>query len=97
MLTQDTQEVALPFSFQYFGRSYDRVYISRFGFVSFEPLTAAYNTPTAALPSDDAPPNAIFAFWTNLDYTTNGRTQYLAVGALQADLYVNCDCLHRVL
>lgn len=80
VLTGDdaSQAVTLPFSFKYYGQTYDTVHVSTNGFVNFlEPRTDYPNTPVP----DPAPPNAaIYPFWDDLVVDSSASVRTQAVG-----------------
>ena len=60
----DVQRIALPFDFRFYGTTYDDLWVSSNGFVSF----ASGHTIVAniCLPHTNVPNNAIYAFWDDL-------------------------------
>ena len=70
----DTYEyVSLPFSFNFYGNTYDGLYVSSNGYVSFGTGYSTYSND--CIPSTDTPNNAIYAFWDDLkpDGGSNGN------------------------
>lgn len=62
----DTQtDVTLPFTFTYYGESYDKVTVASHGYVAFEEafFPRYYNAP---LPDVDVPNAAVYAMWDDL-------------------------------
>jgi thermitase len=60
----DAQRIALPFGFRFYGTTYNDLWVSSNGFVSF---AAGYtNWTNNCLPSTSVPNNAIYAFWDDL-------------------------------
>ena len=72
----DYKEVTLPFSFPFYGKKYDKMYIYDTGFVSFTAPTEDYKQfpePPAELPSTDTfYKNIICPYWGN--HTMNSNT-----------------------
>lgn len=61
----DTYEyVSLPFSFNFYGNTYNGLYVSSNGFVSFGSGYTTYSN--SCIPSTSTPNNAIYAFWDDL-------------------------------
>ena len=58
------QKIALPFDFRFYGTTYNDLWVSSNGFVSF--ANGYTNWTNACLPSTDTPNNAIYAFWDDL-------------------------------
>ena len=70
----DAAEVALPFPFPFYGHGRSRVAIGSNGYLTFGGDDAALsNVP---VPSSDAPTNAIFPFWDDLDPSAGGAVHY---------------------
>ncbi len=71
----DYKEVTLPFSFPFYGKMYDKMYIYNTGFVSFTAPTEDYKQfpePPAELPSTDTfYKNIICPFWGNHSMASN--------------------------
>lgn len=65
----DYKEVTLPFSFPFYGKTYDKMYVYNTGFVSFDKPETDYKQfpePPAALPTTDTfYKNIIAPFWGN--------------------------------
>jgi hypothetical protein len=60
----DVQRMALPFDFRFYGTTYNDLWVSSNGFVSF---ANGYTDPiNGCLPDTSAPNNAIYAFWDDL-------------------------------
>lgn len=66
--------VELGFDFEFYGNSYNYMYIDSNGYVTFDGYTSPYNE---ALPSFNYPNNAIYAFWDDLNpISGNAGTVY---------------------
>ncbi len=67
----DVQQIALPFDFRFYGTTYNDLWASPNGFVSF---TSGYTNQTTngCLPDTSAPNNAIYVFWDNLQPADGG-------------------------
>ncbi|MBC8267096.1 MAG: Omp28-related outer membrane protein [Flavobacteriales bacterium] len=62
----------IPFSFTFYGQSYTSFYASDNGYITFN-TTATTSIPNnTTLPSTNAPTNAIFAFWDDLNIVSGG-------------------------
>ncbi|HID63957.1 MAG TPA: peptidase S8 [Anaerolineae bacterium] len=60
----DAQRIALPFDFRFYGTTYNELWVSSNGLVSF---ANGYTTwANGCLPSTSTPNNAIYAFWDDL-------------------------------
>jgi len=66
----DVQKIALPFDFRFYGTTYNDLWVSSNGFVSF--ANGYTNWTNACLPSTDTPNNAIYAFWDDLQPADGG-------------------------
>jgi thermitase len=60
----DVQRIALPFDFRFYGTTYNDLWISSNGFVSF--ASGYRNWTNGCLPGTSVPNNAIYAFWDDL-------------------------------
>lgn len=70
----------LPFSFPFYGKSYNKVWVSSNGFISFGQAGAgAYQND--CLPTASTPNNAIYAFWDDLDPSIVGGVYAKAFGS----------------
>lgn len=66
----------LPFSFPFYGETYDRIYLTTNGYVNFIDESGFSNPFNTAIPSD-APPNAaIYALWQDLVVDDQSRIDY---------------------
>ena len=67
----DSLKLNLPFAFPFYGNTYTQLWVSSNGFITFEQsgTTAYYNQ---CLPNAGAPNNGIFAFWDDLDPSSQG-------------------------
>jgi hypothetical protein len=64
----------IPFPYSFLGNSFTSYKVSDNGYLTFDgTATTAQNTPIA-LPSADAPKNAIFALWSDMQCVGNSRT-----------------------
>ncbi|MCA1555009.1 MAG: hypothetical protein LC737_11600, partial [Chloroflexi bacterium] len=61
----DVTSVTLPFPFRYFSATYNSVYVSSNGFISFTPLADSY-PERSCIPNPAPPNNAVYAFWSDL-------------------------------
>jgi thermitase len=66
----DVQKIALPFDFRFYGTTYNDLWVSSNGFVSF--ANGYKNFINDCLPSTDKPNNAIYAFWDDLQPADGG-------------------------
>ena len=68
--------VSLPFSIPFYGRSYNRIYISAYGYLSFISYTSAYaiSIPYTSLP------NAVVAVYSSYDAAYRGGGVYYLIG-----------------
>ena len=60
----DAQRIALPFDFRFYGTTYNDLWVSSNGFVSFANGYTSWTN--GCLPDTSAPNNAIYAFWDDL-------------------------------
>lgn len=79
----------LPFQFQYYESSYNRVYVSTNGFLTFENSSSATPTNTS-LPSMQEPNCALYIFWDDLILPPDrsGRIYYNVIGQAPSRRYV---------
>ncbi|MFZ1320672.1 MAG: hypothetical protein WAT71_03875 [Ignavibacteria bacterium] len=68
--------VALPFSFGYYGNNYTNLKICTNGWVSFDVASTNTAYSNVALPSASEPNNMLCAFWDDLDVRTSGQVFY---------------------
>ncbi len=75
------QTLPLAFSFPFYGRSYNQVYVHANGFLSFGQAYPGFDyAANHCLPSLMAPNDAIFALWDDLNPAQGGRVAYLNRG-----------------
>ncbi len=63
---------SLPFGFSYFGQPVNGYYVSDNGYITFDQSATASISENSALPSAEAPLNAIFAYWDALQLAEGG-------------------------
>lgn len=71
---QDQLEVALPFTFTFYGESYDKIKVASYGYAAFNsPWGRSWNAP---LPDPEVPNAAIYPFWDSIyvDYSSSVYT-----------------------
>jgi thermitase len=66
----DVQKIVLPFDFRFYGTTYNDLWVSSNGFVSF--ANGYKNFTNDCLPSTNTPNNAIYAFWDDLQPADGG-------------------------
>jgi hypothetical protein len=66
----------LPFPWKFFGQSVDGYFISDNGYITFDAAAKTSVSASTALPHASAPPNSIFALWTDLKLES-GRGQWV--------------------
>jgi len=66
----DTQQIALPFSFRFYGTTYNDLWVSSNGFVSF--ANGYTDWTNGCLPDTIVPNNALYAFWDDLQPADGG-------------------------
>ena len=82
----DTYEyVSLPFTFDFYGNTYNGLYVSSNGFVSFGSGYTTYSN--GCIPSTGTPNNAIYAFWDDL-VPTGGSNGNVYVKQIDDDTFV---------
>ena len=64
--------MALPFSFPFYGLSYNQIKITSNGWVSFDVDSTNHTYSNVAIPTSAEPNNAVFGFWDDLDQTAGG-------------------------
>jgi subtilisin family serine protease len=72
--------LALPFSFPFYGDSYDEVFLTDNGFLAFEQPDFSDPVPSP-IPSTFTPNAAIYPFWQNLVIDTSSAVRFETVGA----------------
>jgi len=88
------QEIELPFSFNHYGVSYDKVEISANGYVVFEKKhTETTSAQTSPVPSERFPNNAIYVMWTDLDPTSTNASTVL-VKKSETQVVIEWDLPH---
>jgi PKD repeat protein len=72
-------EVPIGFDFSFYGQSYNSLWVSSNGYLTFDPenVTDAGNDP---MPDPDSPNNVIAPFWDNLDLSFWGYISYKTIG-----------------
>ena len=68
--------VALPFSFSYYGNNYSNLKICTNGWVSFDAASTNTAYSNVALPTAAEPNNILCPFWDDLDVRTSGQIFY---------------------
>lgn len=87
-----SMNVALPFTFNFYGVNYSRVNISTFGYINFG-ASYTYTIPVS-FPTTRAPLATIALFWCYLT-ATPGQVKYATIGtAPNRKFIVNYDMLH---
>jgi subtilisin family serine protease len=77
---QTVGRLPLPFSFPFYGESYDTLYVTDNGYLTFEAPEFVDPTPIA-IPSTGTPNAAIYALWQNLVIDDASAVRYDVVGA----------------
>ncbi len=78
---QTIGRLALPFSFPFYGESYDTVYITDNGYLTFEVPEFGFPDPVPSpIPSAATPNTAIYALWQNLVIDEASAVRYETVG-----------------
>lgn len=67
----------IPFEFEFFGERYSQYRVSDNGYLTFDVTDTISNPNNVALPSGDAPLNAIFTFWDDLTLGDDGSSQQI--------------------
>jgi hypothetical protein len=83
-----SRDLAIGFSFPFFGRSYETLRVSSNGFVSFDALNNASCCAGLEIPATSAPNNLIAAYWEDLNPRLGGRVVYGAQGEGEARAFV---------
>jgi hypothetical protein len=75
LTTQDdfSALVDLPFSFQYYGLSYDQITICTNGWVAFGDAVTEVDWSNSAIPDADGPPAMLAPFWEDLNLEHGGQ------------------------
>jgi len=82
----DVQRIALPFSFRFYGTTYNNLWVSSNGFVSF---AAGYtNWTNGCLPGTSVPNNAIYAFWDDLRPADSGGSGTIYAKQVDSETFV---------
>jgi hypothetical protein len=77
---ENSAAIPLGFTFVFFGETYQQVYVSANGFLSFLPITGT-NTTADRLPDITMPDGLIAGYWEDLDPSEGGRVVYETLGA----------------
>ncbi len=78
---QTIGRLALPFSFPFYGESYDTVYITDNGYLTFEAPEFGFPDPVPSpIPSEGTPNTAIYALWQNLVIDDDSAVRFETVG-----------------
>ena len=78
---QTIGRLALPFSFPFYGESYDTVYITDNGYLTFEAPEFGFPDPVPSpIPSEGTPNAAIYALWQNLVIDDDSAVRFETVG-----------------
>jgi hypothetical protein len=78
-LTNDDQNVgpfALGFDFEFYGQTYNQVYICSNGWVSFTSTSTVYSE--TAIPNSAEPNNVLYLFWDDMYLPSGGQVLYYA-------------------
>ncbi|MFM7766928.1 MAG: GEVED domain-containing protein, partial [Bacteroidota bacterium] len=78
---------SIPFNFTFYGNSYNNIYISTNGFVSFDATAGSGCCSGQLIPFSGAPNNVIALAWDDLNNTTNGIS-YATVGSAPNRVFV---------
>jgi len=65
--------ISLGFNFNYYGTTYDEIYVASNGFVGFGPTDLYYNRNNTTLPDDETPNNILAWCWDDLDPTNENN------------------------
>ncbi|MDO3700240.1 carboxypeptidase regulatory-like domain-containing protein [Micromonospora sp. C28SCA-DRY-2] len=71
--------VALPFEFRLYGQPYRTAYVSRYGYLTFEPSDHQSGSNNF-LPSTSSPDAAVYAFWDGLAMDASSRVTHGTAG-----------------
>ncbi|MEO0525920.1 MAG: choice-of-anchor D domain-containing protein [Bacteroidota bacterium] len=75
-----TVEVGIPFPIEFYGITYESVFISANGFVSFQAPTTPFTFFNEQIPVDDGVNNVVAGFWSDLE-PQNGGSVHIAAFA----------------
>lgn len=82
----DVQKIALPFDFRFYGTTYNDLWVSSNGFVSF--ASGYTNWTNGCLPDTSLPNNAIYAFWDDLRPADGGGDGTLYAKQVDSETFV---------
>ncbi|MGB5819766.1 MAG: choice-of-anchor D domain-containing protein [Saonia sp.] len=68
----DTVELSLPYPIEFYGITYESIFISANGFVSFQAPTTPFTFFNEQIPVDDGVNNVIAGFWSDLEPQNGG-------------------------
>ena len=79
---QTVGRLALPFSFPFYGDTFDSVYLTDNGYLTFEAPEFGFPDPfPASIPSELTPNAAVYALWQNLVIDAASAVRYETVGS----------------
>lgn len=80
LLSDDgAQGVGLPFTFPFYDKRYNQLWINANGFLSFErPYDGSQFAASHCIPNAQLPNGAIYALWDDLDPSSGGQVAYMA-------------------
>ncbi len=73
-----TVEITLPYSINYYGTSYESLFINANGFVSFQAPTTAFTFFNGQIPVDDGVNNVIAPMWVDIEPQNDGGVHVAA-------------------
>jgi thermitase len=82
----DVQKLTLPFDFRFYGTTYDELWVSSNGFVSF--ANGYTNWINDCLPDTSAPNNAIYALWDDLRPADGGGSGTIYAKQVDSETFV---------
>jgi thermitase len=82
----DVQKIALPFDFRFYGTTYNELWASSNGFVSF--ANGYTNWTNGCLPDTNAPDNAIYGFWDDLRPADGGGSGTIYAKQVDSETFV---------